>query len=179
MTLQRDQNDVPVVLVLAAAENGVIGRGDSLPWELPDDLRHFKRTTLGRPIVMGRKTFESVGFPLPGRKNIVITRDQGWSHEGVSTCHTLEEALERAFAQTLIDGADAVMVVGGAEIYRLALPRANKVVLTRVQGEVSGDVIFDLDLVSGWTEVSRDEYRAEGGNSHSFAIVELEPPQNG
>jgi dihydrofolate reductase len=75
MTGQRSENDVPVVLVLAAAENGVIGRGDALPWELPDDLQHFKRTTIGRPIIMGRKTFESVGFPLPGRRNIVITRD--------------------------------------------------------------------------------------------------------
>ena len=179
MSALRDQNDVPVVLVLAAAENGVIGRGDALPWELPDDLQHFKRTTMGRPIIMGRKTFESVGFPLPGRRNIVITRDAAWAHEGVLTCHTLEEALERAFEQTLIDGADAVMVVGGAEIYRLALPRADRIVLTRVQGEVPGDVIFDLNLVADWTEVSRVEYGAEGGNSHAFAVVELLPPQNG
>ena len=179
MSALHDQNDVPVVLVLAAAENGVIGRGDALPWELPDDLQHFKRTTIGRPIIMGRKTFESVGFPLPGRRNIVITRDAVWAHEGVLTCHTLEEALERAFEQTLIDGADAVMVVGGAEIYRLALPRADRIVLTRVQGEVAGDVIFDLNLVADWTEVSRVEYGAEGGNSHAFAVVELLPPQNG
>ena len=102
-----------------------------------------------------------------------------WSHEGVVTCHSLEEALERAFEQTLIDGADAVMVVGGAEIYRLALPRADRIVLTRVQGEVSGDVVFDLGLVAGWTEVSRVEYSAEGGNSHAFAVVELEPPKSG
>ena len=179
MSALRDQNDVPMVLVLAAAERAVIGRGYALPWELPDDLQHFKRTTMGRPIIMGRKTFESVGFPLPGRRNIVITRDAAWAHEGVLTCHTLEEALERAFEQTLIDGADAVMVVGGAEIYRLALPRADRIVLTRVQGEVPGDVIFDLNLVADWTEVSRVEYGAEGGNSHAFAVVELLPPQNG
>ena len=179
MRALRDQNDVPVVLVLAAADNGVIGRGDALPWELPDDLQHFKRTTMGRPIIMGRKTFESVGFPLPGRRNIVITRDAAWAHEGVLTCHTLEEALERAFEQTLIDGADAVMVVGGAEIYRLALPRADRIVLTRVQGEVAGDAMFDLNLVADWTEVSRVEYGLEGGNSHAFAVVELLPPQNG
>jgi dihydrofolate reductase len=116
MCADRADNDVPVVLVLAAAENGVIGRGSALPWELPDDLLHFKRTTLGHPIVMGRKTFDSVGFPLPGRRNIVITRDRSWSHEGVLTCHDLDEALERAFEQALIDGAEAVMVVGGAEI---------------------------------------------------------------
>jgi dihydrofolate reductase len=142
MTAFHSENDIPVVLVLAAAENGVIGRGDALPWELPDDLQHFKRTTLGRPIIMGRKTFESVGFPLPGRTNIVVTRDEGWSHEGVRVSHTLDAALESAFDQALIDGADAAMVVGGAEIYRLALPRADKVVLTRVEGDVQGDVFL-------------------------------------
>ena len=179
MTGQRSENDVPVVLVLAAAESGVIGRGDALPWELPDDLQHFKRTTMGRPIIMGRKTFESVGFPLPGRRNIVITRDASWHHQGVLTCHTLEEAMERAFEQALIDGADAVMVVGGAEIYRLALPRADKVLLTRVLGQVTGDVVFDLDLLAGWQEVETGHYAAEGGNSHAFTVVELTPPSIG
>ena len=179
MTGQRSDNDVPVVLVLAAAESGVIGRGDALPWELPDDLQHFKRTTIGRPIIMGRKTFESVGFPLPGRRNIVITRDASWHREGVLTCHTLEEAMKRAFEQALIDGADAVMVVGGAEIYRLALPRADKVVLTRVLGQVAGDVVFDLDLLAGWQEVETGHYAAEGGNSHAFTVVELTPPSIG
>ena len=133
-------------------------------------------TTIGRPIIMGRKTFESVGFPLPGRRNIVITRDESWQHEGVLTCHTLEAALERAFEQALIDGADAAMIVGGAEIYRLALPRADKVVLTRVQGQVSGDVVFDLDLLAGWQQVETAHYAAEGGNSHAFTVVELTPP---
>jgi len=179
MTGQRSENDLPVVLVLAVAENGVIGRGDALPWELPDDLQHFKRTTIGRPVIMGRKTFESVGFPLPGRRNIVITRDAFWHHEGVLTCHTLEEAMERAFEQALIDGADAVMVVGGAEIYRLALPRADKVLLTRVLGQVAGDVVFDLDLLAGWREVETGHYAADGGNSHAFTVVELTPPSNG
>ena len=172
------ENDIPVVLVLAAAENGVIGRGDALPWELPDDLQHFKRTTLGRPIIMGRKTFESVGFPLPGRTNIVVTRDEGWSHEGVRVSHTLDDALEAAFCQALIDGADAAMVVGGAEIYRLAMPRADRVVLTRVEGDVQGDVIFDLDLLAGWQERTADRYEADGRNSHAFSIVELVPPAN-
>ena len=179
MTDPRSTNDVPVVLVLAAAENGVIGRGDVLPWDLPDDLQHFKRTTLGHPIIMGRKTFESVGFALPGRRNLVITRDPAWRHDGVLVSHSLDEALERAFEQALIDGADAVMVVGGAEIYRLALPRADKVVLTRVRGQVAGDVVFDLDLLAGWKEVETAHYAAEEGNSHPFTLVELTPPSNG
>lgn len=178
MSSDRSHNDAPVVLVLAAAENGVIGRGDALPWELPDDLQHFKRTTLGRPIIMGRKTFESVGFPLPGRRNIVITRDTSWNHEGVLVCHTLDDALERAFEQVLIDGADAAMVVGGAEIYRLALPRADRVVLTRVQGDVEGDVTFDLTLLAGWRENLIAQYGADERNSHAFSIVDLEPPEN-
>lgn len=176
MTLKYPQNDVPVVLVLAAAENGVIGRGDALPWDLPDDLQHFKRTTMGRPVIMGRKTFDSVGFPLPGRLNIVITRDTEWSREGVLTCHNLEAALGSAFDQALIDGADAAMVVGGAEIYRLALPRADKVILTQVQGSVSGDVYFDMGLLSGWRAVSSARFEADGRNSHAFTISELEPP---
>ena len=176
MTLKYPQNDVPVVLVLAAAENGVIGRGDALPWELPDDLQHFKRTTMGRPVIMGRKTFDSVGFPLPGRLNIVITRDTEWSREGVLTCQNLETALESAFDQALIDGADAAMVVGGAEIYRLALPRADKVILTQVQGSVSGDVYFDMGLLSGWRAVSSARFEADGRNSHAFTIRVLEPP---
>ena len=176
MSTKQSDNDVPVVLVLAAAENGVIGRGNALPWELPDDLMHFKRTTMGHPIVMGRKTFDSVGFPLPGRRNIVITRDRQWSHEGVLTCHELNEALERAFEQALIDGADAVMVVGGAEIYRLALPRADKVILTRVHDEVIGDVRFDLEVFADWRQVSSSRYEAVEGNSHAFSIEELEAP---
>lgn len=176
MSAKRSDNDVPVVLVLAAAENGVIGRGNALPWELPDDLTHFKRTTMGHPIIMGRKTFESVGFPLPGRRNIVITRDRQWSHEGVLTCHELNEALERAFEQALIDGADAVMVVGGAEIYRLALSRADKVILTRVHDEVIGDVRFDLEVFADWRQVSMRRYEAVEGNSHAFSIEELEAP---
>lgn len=176
MCADRADNDVPVVLVLAAAENGVIGRGSALPWELPDDLLHFKRTTLGHPIVMGRKTFDSVGFPLPGRRNIVITRDRSWSHEGVLTCHDLDEALERGFEQALIDGAEAVMVVGGAEIYRLALPRADKVILTRVHGDVAGDVRFDLELFADWEQVSSKRFEALEGNSHAFTISELAAP---
>jgi dihydrofolate reductase len=106
----------------------------------------------------------------------VITRDRQWSHEGVLTCHELNEALERAFEQALIDGADAVMVVGGAEIYRLALSRADKVILTRVHDEVIGDVRFDLEVFADWRQVSSSRYEAVEGNSHAFSIEELEAP---
>lgn len=162
--------ETPVVLVLAVSENGVIGRGDGLPWDLPDDLAHFKRTTLGRPVIMGRVTFDTVGKPLPGRTNIVVTRDADWCYPGVHVAHSVEAAIALADSQALIDGADAAMVVGGAEIYRLALPYADRVVLTRVHGDVDGDTFFDLGLLAGWQCEART--RVEGGdrNSHDFSI---------
>lgn len=165
---------LPLVMVLAVAENGVIGRGRSLPWDLPDDLQHFKRTTLGRPVLMGRKTFESVGRPLPGRLNIVITRDPNWSAPGVRAVQSLDDAVALATDQALLDGADALMVIGGAEIYRLALPRVQRIVLTEVHGAVDGDAFFDLSQLVDWREVSRERFVGGERNSHDFSVVELE-----
>ena len=167
---------LPVVLVLAVAENGVIGRGDALPWDLPDDLQHFKRSTLGRPIIMGRKTYDSVGRPLPGRTNIVVTRDPTWAAEGVVAVQSLADAIVRAEQQALLDDADAVMVVGGAEIYRLALPQADRIVLTRVHGEVSGDAYFDLEQLCNWQEIRRQSVARGAHNSHDFTIIEYAKP---
>lgn len=167
---------LPVVLVLAVAENGVIGRGDALPWDLPDDLQHFKRSTLGRPIIMGRKTYDSVGRPLPGRTNIVVTRDPAWAAEGVVAVQSLADAIVRAEQQALLDDADAVMVVGGAEIYRLALPQADRIVLTRVHGEVSGDAYFDLEQLCNWQEIRRQSVARGAHNSHAFTIIEYAKP---
>lgn len=165
--------EVPVVMVLAASENGVIGRGDALPWDLPDDLRHFKRATMGCPVVMGRKTFDSVGRPLPGRTNLVLTRDRGWRAAGVESFATVEAALKRAEAQAVIDGSRAICVVGGAEIYRLCLPFADRVLLTEVHGSVNGDTHFERALLGDWEEVSRQRHAAGLTNSHDFSIVEL------
>lgn len=164
---------LPLVMVLAVAENGVIGRGQALPWDLPDDLQHFKRTTLGRPVLMGRKTFESVGRPLPGRMNIVITRDPNWSAPGVRAVQNLDDAIALATDQALLDGADALMVIGGAEIYRLALPRAQRIVLTEVHGAVDGDAFFDLSQLADWQEVSRERFAGGERNSHDFSVVDL------
>ena len=116
----RESDSLPVSIVVAVADNGVIGRGNALPWDLPDDLQHFKRTTMGRPIVMGRKTFESIGRPLPGRLNIILTRDPSWTAHGVSVASSIEQAIDLAEGQAFIDGADSVMVIGGAEVYRQA-----------------------------------------------------------
>lgn len=165
--------DLPVVMVLAVADNGVIGRNNGLPWDLPDDLRHFKRTTLGCPVLMGRKTFESVGRPLPGRTNIVLTRDTHWCAPGVEPVQNLDEALSRAQQQAVIDGARALYVIGGAEIYRQALGLADEVIMTRVHGVVSGDATFDLALLEGWREIDRQDCDAGDRNSHDFSIVHL------
>ena len=173
----RESDSLPVALVLAVADNGVIGRGNELPWDLPDDLQHFKRTTMGRPIIMGRKTFESIGRPLPGRLNIILTRDGAWQVPGVTVATSMEQAIDIAESQALVDGADSVMVIGGAEVYRQALPFSSRAFLTRVHGNVHGDAFFDLDQIASWRELSRLEVSAGERNSHNFSVIELENTQ--
>ncbi len=173
MDLQETDENVPVVLVLAVSENGVIGRGNALPWDLPDDLQHFKRATMGCPILMGRKTFESVGRPLPGRTNLVLTRDGTWQAPGVTVLTSVDEALARAQAQALIDGSAAICVVGGAEIYRLCLPKADRLLITLVHGNVDGDATFDLSVLRDWKEQSRELFPGGSRNSHDFSVVEF------
>ncbi len=172
----RESDSLPVSIVVAVADNGVIGRGNALPWDLPDDLQHFKRTTMGRPIVMGRKTFESIGRPLPGRLNIILTRDPSWTAHGVSVASSIEQAIDLAEGQAFIDGADSVMVIGGAEVYRQALPFASRAFVTRVHGQVEGDAFFDLDEIASWREVARERVPAGGRNSHDFSVIRLENP---
>lgn len=133
----------PIALVVAAARNGVIGADNQLPWRLPGDLRHFKAVTMGKPVVMGRKTFESIGRPLPGRLNIVVTRDTGYRvPDGVVLAHDLDAALRQADAAARASGAGEIAVIGGADIYRQTLPLATAVYLTRVELEVDGDAFF-------------------------------------
>jgi len=167
---------LPMVLVLAASENGVIGKNNALPWNLPDDLKHFKQTTMGCPILMGRKTYESVGRPLPGRTNIVLTKDSEWSAPGVEPFQSLDAALDRADQQALLDGATALCVIGGAEIYRLCLPIADQVVLTQVHGYVQGDAYFDVSQLDGWEERERQDFIAGERNSHDFSVVKFVRP---
>lgn len=173
----RESDSLPVSIVVAVADNGVIGRGNALPWDLPDDLQHFKRTTMGRPIVMGRKTFESIGRPLPGRLNIILTRDPSWTAHGVSVASSIEQAIDLAEGQAFIDGADSVMVIGGAEVYRQALPFASRAFVTRVHGQVDGDAFFDLDAIASWREIARERFPAGGRNSHDFSVIRLENPE--
>jgi dihydrofolate reductase len=137
-----------VVFVIARADNGVIGRDGGLPWRLPEDLKHFKALTMGAPMIMGRKTFESLGRLLPGRRHIVLTRGP-WQAEGAEVAHTVDEAL------ALVDGPRA-SVIGGAEIYRLFLPVADRIELTEVHGRPQGDTV--IQPFAGWREAAREDH---------------------
>ena len=152
------------------AENRVIGRDNTLPWRLPDDMRHFMNTTMGKPILMGRKTFESMKSALPGRTNIVLTRDSDWHREGVKVVADLDTGIELAESHGLIDGVDEIMIIGGAEIYALALPRATRLYLTHVHAEPQGDVVFpELDL-SAWELVMQKKCYADDRHSYDYTF---------
>ncbi len=154
-------------LIVAVAENGVIGRDGALPWRLPGDMAFFKATTMGKPIVMGRKTWESLGRPLPGRENIVITRDTSYLAEGAVVVNGLDAALEHA------GDVPEIMIIGGAQIYEAALPIVRRIYLTRVHASPSGDTFFpDLNW-EGWEEVAREDHEAEG-DTPAFSFVTLE-----
>lgn len=157
-----------VVLVVARARSGVIGHDNGLPWHLPDDLRHFKALTLGKPVLMGRRTFESIGRPLPGRTNIVLTRDLRWTAPGVTVVHSLEEALAAA------GGAPEVMVIGGADLYRQALPLAHRIELTEVESDIDGDVRLEPFPPPGWRETAREPRAADDRHAWPFSFVTLE-----
>ncbi|GAA0561795.1 dihydrofolate reductase [Halomonas salifodinae] len=152
---QADAVRVPVAMIAALSRNRVIGVDNQLPWYLPEDLKFFKRMTQGKPLVMGRKTFQSIGRPLPGRLNIVVTRDAGFAHPGVRVCHDLASALELAEQQALLEGAEEIMVMGGGEIYRQALPFASRLYLTEVDLTLEGDARFPELPMAAWEEVQR------------------------
>jgi dihydrofolate reductase len=153
-----------ITLIVAVSDNGVIGRDNTLPWHLPDDLKRFKRLTLGKPMIMGRKTFESIGKPLPGRRNIVVTRDTNYHHEGVEVVHGTGQALEAT--------ADApeVMVIGGAELFRLFLPSAGRIHLTRVHGTIDGNVMWPALDIRQWEVIEREQHEADERHAHAMTF---------
>jgi len=160
-----------IVAVVAAAENGVIGVNGGLPWHIPADLKRFKRMTVGKPVLMGRKTFQSIGKPLPGRHNIVLTRDAGWQADGVTVVGNLAEAIAAAGLNPEAR-ADAIMVIGGAEIYALALPITTRIELTRVHLAPVGDAWFPVLNDEEWQEVACEKVPAEGGvAAHDFITL--------
>ena len=158
-----------IALIAAVAANGVIGQDNRLPWHLPEDLKAFKRITLGKPLIMGRKTYESIGRPLPGRTNIVLSRQSDWAPEGVRIAGDFDEAL--AIAREVAGDDDEVMVIGGEQIYRLALPLADRLYLTLVDQEVPGDTCFPATDPGLWREVSRHPSRSATDDiAFSFVI---------
>ena len=149
---------------LARADNGVIGRDGKLPWHLPADLKRFKAQTMGRPMIMGRKTFDSFPSPLPGRRHIVLTRDRSWHAEGAEVAHTPDEALALA-------GGDAA-VIGGAEVFALLLDRAERIELTEIHIDAEGDAIVPA-FGPGWRETAREDHASEAGRpAYSFVTLE-------
>jgi dihydrofolate reductase len=161
-------------LVVAVARNGVIGRDNALPWHLPADLAHFKRVTLGHPIVMGRRTYESIGKPLPGRKNIVVTHNRAFDAPGCTVVTSLDEAWREA------GNADEVCVIGGTTLFEETLPIADVIHLTEVEAEVEGDTWFPRFDRSEWRETEVARHPADERNAYPIRILELErkrPPR--
>jgi dihydrofolate reductase len=169
---------VRVALIWAMSANGVIGRGHRLPWRLPKDMQFFQATTMGKPVIMGRKTFESMKAPLPGRTNIVLTRDPNYrcrqGRAGIRVVHDLDEALAVARAQCEIDGQSEVMVAGGAAVYADALDRADRLYVTRVDAELEGDTFFPTIDFAAWREVSLERYASDETHSYAFTIAVFE-----
>ena len=156
-----------ISLVVAMADNGVIGANGALPWRIAEDMRRFKALTMGKPCVMGRRTWDSLPRkPLPGRRNIVVTRDRLFSAEGAILAHSLEQALEEA------GQAQEICVIGGAEIYREALPRADRIHLTEVHADVEGDAKLASFDASAWRESWREDHAAADGPGFSFVTLE-------
>lgn len=162
-----------ITLVVAASRNNVIGKDNQLLWRLPNDTRYFKNVTWGMPVVMGRKTFESLGKPLAGRTNIVLTRNAGWKAPGVATVKTLDDAL---FLAKEMDVKE-VMVIGGGEIYKMAMPKAGRIHITRVEADLEGDAYFpEIDPLL-WQLVSRQDHPADEKHqyAYSFQVWERRP----
>lgn len=156
-----------VSIIVAASRNGVIGKDNDLPWHLPAEQAYFKKVTSGHPVIMGRKTYESIGRALPGRQNIIITRDKTYRAEGCKVTHSLEEALDSA------KGAKEVFIIGGSQIYKQALPLADKLYFTRVEARIEGDRFFRFKE-SEWKTVSRKIYESDADNPYSYVVSVME-----
>lgn len=158
-----------ISMIAAMANDRVIGKDNDMPWHMPADLAHFKKVTMGKPVIMGRKTFESIGRPLPGRKNVVITRNSNWSHEGVDVVDSPEKALD------LLSDVEEVMIIGGGNIYSQFLPQASKLFLTFIDLQVEGDTKFPNWLeVGDWVEIESEKHSPDEKNSYNYQFVTLE-----
>lgn len=166
---------IPLAIVVARAANGVIGRDGDLPWRLKSDLALFKANTLGKPIIMGRKTWDSLPRkPLPGRMNVVLSRDGSFEPEQAVVCESFMEAVQMAREQAQDDGAEEVCVIGGRSLFEAAMTKAKRLYLTEVDATVDGDVTFPDFDESAWTEVRREAHPAGEGDDHAFTFRVLE-----
>jgi dihydrofolate reductase len=157
-----------LAIIVAVADNGVIGSGNQLPWRLPDDLKRFKALSLGKPIVMGRKTYDSIGRPLPGRLNVVISRQPGLAIPGCTVVTSIDEAIAAA------QPAPEIVIVGGADIYRQVLPQVQIIHLTRVHANIAGDVVFPKLQEREWREVAKEYHPADERHAYAFTFSTLE-----
>jgi dihydrofolate reductase len=163
-----------IVLVAAISENGVIGRGNALPWRLKSDMAHFRALTMGKPVIMGRKTFQSIGQPLKGRTTIVVSRDRGFAAPGIVIAPNLDAALTVARGDALRRGADAIVIAGGAEIYAQAMELATRISITHLHKRVDGNARFPLIDAALWHETTREEHAAGAEDDAAFAFVTYE-----
>ena len=167
------EGDVRLCLIVAMAENGVIGKEGDLPWRLPEDLKWFKETTMGKPIVMGRNTWESLPRkPLPGRTNIVLTSQVDYAAEGALVVNDYASAMRCAMEAARETEATEVMIIGGAQLYKLALAFADRMYLTEVHADIDGDVTFPEFSRNDWLEISRERKAPEEGHAYSFVVME-------
>ena len=157
-----------IAIVVAVADNRVIGSQNGLPWRIKSEMKYFKETTMGKPVIMGRKTFQSLKKALPGRKNIVITRDKNFAAEDVTVVHDLNSAILAAGM------VPEICIIGGSEIYTLALPRADKIYMTEVHMKPEGDTLFPLLDHNAWIETKRERHTAQEGESADYSVTVLE-----
>jgi dihydrofolate reductase len=163
-----------ILLVAAVAENGVIGRGNALPWRLKSDMQHFRALTMGKPVVMGRKTYQSIGKPLNGRTTIVVSRDRDFTAPGIVVAPSLDAALTAARGDALRRNANTIVVAGGAEIYAQAMPLATQLAVTLVHKRIEGDAYFPAIDPDEWHESARSEHEAAAEDEAAFAFVTYE-----
>jgi len=161
---------IKIAMIAAVGSNGVIGAGNAMPWRLPSDFAHFKRTTMGKPLIMGRKTFESIGKALPGRVNIVVTRQKGYQPDGVLVIDSLDAAIDHARTIAEAEGVDEVFIGGGGELYREAMPLADRLYITEVDLAPQGDTVFPAIDHSVWVVVDEPEVPLTGKDTASFRV---------
>ena len=153
--------------------NGVIGKDNGLPWRLPKDMKHFMSSTMGKPVIMGRKTFESMKSPLPGRTNIVLTRDQNWSRDGVLVASDLSKAFELGRISAEQDNLSEFFVIGGSSLYEEAMPHATRLYVTQIEAVIEGDVSFPDINWAGWSSIRNERHEIDEDHAHAFTIGEF------